>query len=251
MKKKFNFRGFISLFIVILFLIMSFSGIVLYVSPSGRAAEQAGWSLLNLSKLQWQTVHTIFTFVFIAAAMFHLFFNWRPLLAYFRRKINLSIRLRKEFLGAFGITIVLFILVLSNIPPFSNVMELRDYFKHPAIETSEELIETTPADSSGVCASEEEDNAACSEKAGESKNSPLSREKAVLQENGKEKQGEGKGFGRKTLSQLFADNNITEKEGLKKLSEKGIKAGGKEKVKNIAEKYNMRPTGINSILSGK
>jgi LysM repeat protein len=263
MKKKFNFRGFVSLFVSLLFIITAVSGIVLYISPAARFASDSSWSVFALNKYQWRSVHTIFTFLFIITVTFHLFFNWRPLLAYLRRKMESHIRLRKEFICASMLTVFLFFLLVKDMPPFSNIMELRDDFKYSV--TSSNSVNTNDLDDAAVdtakicIAQSSGGEKSCRDCTLESciktghetavkKSIPAS--KSVLK-NTSHNTEEKKGIGKKTIGQLSADHNLSGKEGISMLSAKGIKAGTGDKVKEIAEKYNMRPSDINSILSSK
>ena len=77
MEKKFNRRAFISLYIVISFLIMTVSGLILFLAPPGRIANWTDLTIIGLTKSQWQTLHTVFTFLFVIAAAFHIYYNWR------------------------------------------------------------------------------------------------------------------------------------------------------------------------------
>jgi hypothetical protein len=247
-KKKFNFRGFVSLFVVILFLLISVSGIILYVAPSGRIANEAGWSVLGLNKFDWQSVHTIFTFIFVITIGFHLFYNWRPLLIYFRKKIESHFRLRYEFFGATALTVVLFFLLFNGAPPFSTIMELRDNFKHASAESNTAVGDSVVIAAADSCASGKSES--CSKEKEETEVSCSKAADAAKRTN-KSNTGEGMGLGRKTIAQLFADLHLSGKDGFDRLASKGIKAENGEKVKEVAEKYNMRPTDINTILSSK
>lgn len=82
----FNWRSFLSVYMGFSFLIMTVTGIILYIAPPGRVAHWSNWTLAGLLKEEWQAIHTIFTFIFIAAGVLHIIFNWKPLLSYLRKK---------------------------------------------------------------------------------------------------------------------------------------------------------------------
>lgn len=260
MKKNFNFRGFVSLFVSIIFIITAVSGIILYISPAVRLAAESGWNVFGLNKYQWRSVHTIFTFLFIIMVTFHLFFNWRPLLAYLRRKMESRYRLRKEFFSALILTLFLFFLLVKDTPPFSNIMKLRDDFKYSVTASNSENSRNLVAavDTAKICIAEnsggEKSCRDCTlESCVKTKHETAVNESSLstksLLKNTPIKTE--KGMGRKTIGQLLADHNLSGKEGMSRLSAKGIKAETGDKVKEIAEKYNVRPSDINSILSSK
>ena len=126
MTKKFNWRAFTSLYIVISFLIMALSGLILFIAPPGRIANWTNLTILGLTKSQWQALHTVFTFLFILAAAFHIYFNWRPLIAYLRTRVQQTTHIRKELVGSGILVTFLVFLTLMDIPPVSNFMEFSE-----------------------------------------------------------------------------------------------------------------------------
>ena len=47
---KFRTKGFVSLLLALTFLVASFSGVILYLTPRGRVANWTGWTMLGLDK---------------------------------------------------------------------------------------------------------------------------------------------------------------------------------------------------------
>ena len=62
----FKTRGFVSFTLTLSFIILSLSGIVLYIMPYGRVAYWINWGIAGLSKDDWDAIHTIIGFVFYA-----------------------------------------------------------------------------------------------------------------------------------------------------------------------------------------
>ena len=89
-----------SVFIAASFLVLLFSGTVLFVSPPGRVANWGNWRMVGLTKHDWASVHTWFAATFFVAAVFHLIFNIRPLLNYFRDRLTRRPGLRWEWVVA-------------------------------------------------------------------------------------------------------------------------------------------------------
>ncbi|MCX6550526.1 MAG: DUF4405 domain-containing protein [Acidobacteria bacterium] len=153
--RKFHWKVFVSFYVVLSFLALAVSGIVLYVAPPGRISNWSVWRLVALSKAQWQSVHTIFALIFIVAAGFHLFFNWKVLMAYLRSKLVEGVRMKWELVSAGAAALLLVTFSVAGLPPFSSVMafgeEVKNSWSTPATEppvphaellTVEKLAET-------------------------------------------------------------------------------------------------------------
>ena len=128
--RTFNKKAFVSFSIAFAFVVLGISGLVLFVAPPGRVANWSIWTLGALSKAQWQAVHTIFSFGFLVAASFHLFFNWKVLVAYLTSKLEQGIRLKREFAAATAIFVLLLSATIAGLPPFSTVMDAGDDIKN-------------------------------------------------------------------------------------------------------------------------
>ncbi len=124
MHNKFSWQSFISIGLLLSFIIMVFSGIVLYVAPEGSLSRWIGWDVLNLTKKQWEHQHTVFSYLFIIFSVFHIFkINWLLLISYLSpEKINFSHS--KEILIALIISVFVFIGTLTNIQPFKYIINL-------------------------------------------------------------------------------------------------------------------------------
>ena len=124
MNSKFNWQSFISIGLLFSFIVMMFSGIVLYVAPEGSLSRWIDWTVLGLTKTQWEQQHTIFSYLFVGFTVFHIFkINWGLLWSYFfveKRKLIYV----KEILVALIISVIFFIGTLADISPFSYVTDL-------------------------------------------------------------------------------------------------------------------------------
>ena len=83
MKNKHSTRSLIAFLVTWSFLVLTLTGIVLYVVPEGRVAYWVHWSLAGMGKDQWAWVHMMFGGLFIVTGITHLYFNWKPFKAYF------------------------------------------------------------------------------------------------------------------------------------------------------------------------
>lgn len=70
--KKINWQIFTSFNLLFSFLIMLLSGLVLYFKPEGSVARWLDWRFLFLTKSNWESLHTIFSFLFTIFAFIHI-----------------------------------------------------------------------------------------------------------------------------------------------------------------------------------
>lgn len=125
---KFKWKKFVSLSLVFSFIMMSLSGIILYLAPPGRVARWSEWLALGFEKDQWEAQHTIFSYTFIILAIFHLFFiNWKAFFSYLKIKKHRWKKNTKEILASIVLFGVLFAFTLFQWQPISPVMRLSDY----------------------------------------------------------------------------------------------------------------------------
>ncbi|NMB82385.1 MAG: DUF4405 domain-containing protein [Ignavibacteria bacterium] len=266
MKKNFNWRGFTSLYITLSFIIMAISGIILYFAPPGRIANWSYWRFLGLLKSQWQAIHTIFTFLFIIATGFHLFFNWKPFIAYLKTKFESNVKLRKELLVSALFVVIIFVMTIYDFVPFKNVMDLGENLKdswstekmEPPIPHAEDQTITEFAKTINMPVEElknsltakglniPDENTTIKEIAKLNNISPSEIYNNVKRGNQQVNQpvGEGRGYGRKTLSEICAQNNISIEAAIANLKAHGIEAEENEKLKDIAKRYNLLPIDV-------
>lgn len=123
MKKIASMTMFWSLIVLIL------NSIVLYVVPEGRVSHWAVWQFLGLTKEDWSSQHITLGFLFLLAGLLHIFYNWKPILAYMKNKAHQV----KVFTGAsnagLALTIIFVVGTYYNVPPMSTIIDLSDHFK--------------------------------------------------------------------------------------------------------------------------
>jgi hypothetical protein len=125
-KCKFNKRGFTTLVITVSFIILVASGIILYFTPTGRVVRLSGWTMLGLDKFQWAMVHTSVSILFLAAAVVHLYFNWRIFLRHLKTRIEEGFTLGRELVAAVIIGVLVVAFTIWQIPPFDSVQDFHD-----------------------------------------------------------------------------------------------------------------------------
>jgi len=124
-----NWRGLVTLLILLSSIIVLISGVVMFIAPSGRVAREIGWTLLGLDRAQWQTLHLSFAIVFVAIGIFHLGFNWQGLLHHLRDRASRHLTLKWEAVVALAAVIWIAIGAVWMLPPASNLHDLNTYFR--------------------------------------------------------------------------------------------------------------------------
>ncbi|MBE0492464.1 MAG: DUF4405 domain-containing protein [Sulfurospirillum sp.] len=125
----FSLRRFTSLCIAFSFLLVSYTGILLFIVPEGRIAYWINLKLLGLSKNQYGDLHVTFSVLFLVAAFLHLYLNFKPLLAYLKNKQREFTLLSKEFVLAIGLSIFFFVGTVYEAPPFQNFLDFETEVK--------------------------------------------------------------------------------------------------------------------------
>jgi len=130
-KKRFHFQSFVSFFLFFSSIIMVFTGLILYFTPPGRVAKWINWTFLGFSKEQLEAVHTISSFAFLIASIFHIFvYNWKIMWAYIKRKAIKGIRYKKELITSFLLSIFIFIGSYFLFQPFEAIMDFGETLKN-------------------------------------------------------------------------------------------------------------------------
>jgi len=126
--KKFRFRRFTSFTILFAFLVVAYSGVVMYFRPEGSIARWVGWSYLGMDKKGWESIHTLSIIVFLVFVIIHLFYNWKVLLYnLIRRKGQVSGA--KEFITAFIVVGFVVISAILRLNPLWKVIDVRNSIK--------------------------------------------------------------------------------------------------------------------------
>ncbi|MBN1839869.1 MAG: DUF4405 domain-containing protein [Campylobacterales bacterium] len=124
-----SLRRFISLSLFFSFLIMSYTGIILFLAPKGRVANATNWELFGLDKTQFSNLHVSVMVLFLIGMLFHIYLNWNALFNYLKNKSREVSLLNKEFLLALGINLLFVIGTLLYWVPFETFFDFQDQLK--------------------------------------------------------------------------------------------------------------------------
>jgi len=274
-RKTFNLRSFTSLYMFLSGSLITITGLVLYLAPAGRVAKWVQWRFLFFTKEQWQALHTIFSFIFLAAIALHLYYNWKPLMNYLRDKAAAGLRLKKELQASSILTVAIFVLILAEVPPLSSLMALGESLteswateeREPPVAHAEELTLTAFASAAGL-----ETEAALRHLTGAGLTGVDSTitmgELAEINRTTPKALAEllarlpatrepvlpvgstGAGYGRLTIEQIAAQENLDIATVLARLAEAGISARAEEKLRDLAEAHDRTPGELAALIRG-
>ena len=113
-------------------IVLVFNSIVLYVVPEGRIANWADWHFWGLDKHDWSAQHTTVGFLFIFAALLHIYYNWKPILSYMKDKAKkLKVFTVASSIGL-GLTVIFVVGTYLDVPPMSTIVEFSEQIKEGA-----------------------------------------------------------------------------------------------------------------------
>ena len=279
-KNKFKFRAFTALIVLWSFILESVTGIVLYIVPPGRIAHWTNWKLLGFTKEQWGALHTIFGYIFLIFAVIHIYYNWKPILNYIKKKVKTGLRMRMELSVSLAITILVFVATAISLPPFSTVMDFGTKMKNsweesrqePFVPHAEEMsleefigqIKISQSEALELLKNKgikvQSASSSIKDIAKDNNTSPValyeilkkelpSDEKKKLEEiTTAKKQARGGGYGWKTLENIAQELNIPLQEIIEFLQSKGIDAQKNEVIRDIAKKNGMTPYKLVEII---
>ena len=104
-------------------IMMTYTGIVLYIAPHGRVAYWTNWELFGWSKDQFAEIHTTFMVLFIVTTLLHIYYNWKPLTSYMKNQAKAFVFFTKEMVVALSIVLLFLIGTLYTIVPFSTFLD--------------------------------------------------------------------------------------------------------------------------------
>lgn len=127
-----TFRKTTSLTTLVSFILLLLSSIILYVTPQGKIAFWANWKMLGLNKEQWEALHTNLGFLFIVAGITHTVLNWKSIIAYLKNKSQQFKIFTADFNLALGITLIITLLTLLELPPIIGIRNFNNDLKAAA-----------------------------------------------------------------------------------------------------------------------
>jgi len=282
-KNKQSARSLVAFLVTWAFVLLTVTGIVLYVVPQGRVAYWVHWSLLGLEKEQWAWVHMMFGGVFIVTGAIHLYYNWKPFTKYLAERARGQIRIKRELVVSLGLTVLIFGLSVFDLPPASWVFalnaqvksswvtspELEPPFGHAEESSVAGIAKRMDIDlpaalaalrSEGVQFGSERDSLEKIARAngvtpmavyGIIRRFEVAPEPATaiaLTPEEVEARYGGSGLGRKTLTELCEKIGLDLPLALRRLEGAGVAAGSQDNVRQLAEQHGSTPIELLKIM---
>lgn len=248
-----------SLTMLLSMLVMTFTGILLFITPPGRVANWSNWEILGLTKDLIANFHTTFMVLFIVATILHIFYNIKPMLSYMKNSLREFVFFTKEMI----VSLIVFVLFICGTAfgffPFSTFLDFGDKVKnswekqagtapyaHAELSSLKSFTKKIGFDleESKIILQKnniifEEENS-LSQIAKQNDTSP-SFIYELLKKNLKNSNQTIPltGLGKKSIEEVASTLNISVDEFILKLKELGIEAKKDDKFKNIAEQYDM------------
>jgi len=197
------------------FLIMSYTGVVLFIAPHGRVARWLDWHFLGLDKTQYQELHTTSMITFLVFGLLHIYYNWKPIISYLKDQNHKISFTKKEFLIAFLLNIVFVIGTIYLTPPFKSFLDFGENIKESWGEKSTKTSKIVSSNDEEVIVK-----------------APPER------------------LGQKTLQHLNDNGYINLNKSIKILNSKGLNSvDSNTKIRFIADELDMTPSDIYGILT--
>lgn len=123
------FRKITSLTSFFSIIMLTLTSIVLYFVPQGRVAYWADWTFMGLSKEQWGDIHICTGVLFITFSILHIWLNWKPILAYLKKKSGAANFTSPAFFISLIITLFVAFGTIAGLPPMQQVLDFATYLK--------------------------------------------------------------------------------------------------------------------------
>jgi len=118
-----KYQRFVSLTAMLSFIVLMLSSIILYFIPDRKVTSWTSWNFLGLDKQQWDNVHINLGILFLVMIIWHIYFNWKAIKNYLKKKRELKI-FTKEFNVALIVTILFTVGTVTMTLPFSFLVNI-------------------------------------------------------------------------------------------------------------------------------
>ncbi len=267
-----NLKKITSLTMLCSIIVMTYTGIMLFIAPPGRVANWANWKLLGLGKEDYAQIHITFMVLFVVMTILHVFYNWKPITSYMKNKAKEMIVFTKDMIVALVLTLIFIFGTIFAVPPFTTFLDFGDGIKH----SWEKEYGTAPyshaeLSSFKMFTKKLDYDLEKSEEILNSNNIKFERTQSLsyignensvspqfifnLLKKNFEKDGKVTisltGMGKKTIFEVAQTLNLSTDEFILKLKALGIEANENDKFKKVVEKYDMSPMDVIEKLGYK
>ncbi|KAB2890917.1 MAG: DUF4405 domain-containing protein [Desulfobulbaceae bacterium] len=127
-------RKITSMTMLVSLVLLVLNSIVLYVVPEGRVAYWADWRFWGLTKTEWGDQHVTIGFLFIAAGLLHLYYNWAAIKNYMKNRLKEIRVFTLPFNVGLLVTVLVSVMTYFHVPPVNLILELGAHFKEAGAE---------------------------------------------------------------------------------------------------------------------
>ena len=265
----YSLRRFTSLCIGFSFLIMSYTGIILFLAPKGRVANWTNWELFGLDKTQYVNLHVTFMVLFLVGMIFHIYLNWNALVNYFKNRSREFSLLTKEFLFALGFNLVFHLGTLYYWVPFEQFLDFQEEIKgswekkvdqappygHAELSTLEEFamrthkpVETIIAPLNVAKLRGVESSKTIADIAKENNRSPAYLFEIINRQPQNTPLKEGGGYGKLSLREAAETYGFSLESSLHVIQNKGFNANENSTLKESADALHVKPIELLELL---
>ncbi len=75
-KNLVKIRAVTSTLLLVISVVVTFTGVGLFLAPSGRIARETGWTFFGFEKIQLEKLHTLTGFIMVGLIVFHFIINY-------------------------------------------------------------------------------------------------------------------------------------------------------------------------------
>lgn len=259
-----------SLTMLLAMFVMTFTGILLFITPPGRVANWTNWEIFGMSKSLIADIHTMFMVLFVVATILHIIYNFKPMISYMKNSAREFVLFTKEMIVATILTLAFLVGTIYEISPFSTFLDFGEGIKN----SWEKNSGTAPyshaeLDSLGTFIQKMSYDLEKSQKILKDKNIDFKLEQSLSQIASNNKLtpiyifnilksslSTGNtvaltGLGRKSIDEVAQTLGISTDEFISKLNTIGIKASKNDKFKEVAEDNDLSPMDILKKLGYK
>lgn len=104
------------------FIYLSFSGIIMYITPPGRIAYWADWKIFGMNKTMYNETHITISMLFLLAMVLHIWLNWKPIVNYMKNSKGTLVVFTKETLIGLVLSLVFVWGTLGGYAPFASAI---------------------------------------------------------------------------------------------------------------------------------
>ncbi len=120
----FSLRRIVSLTALLTFLIVVYTGVILFFVPEGRIAYWVNWQMLGLTKTQYAEIHTVACLLFLVVSILHIYLNWKSIVNYLKNSTKKIVIITPNFVVAFLITGTFLFGGLYKFTPFDKFLKI-------------------------------------------------------------------------------------------------------------------------------